>query len=106
MCRAFAADRADGALDRRIVVAASQPIALAIPFEGVRRVQFDTNRTQAASSTGGAKATFSLTGRTLAFVSRLGPTEGTAPMYVDGTRVDLTIDPHDLRDGNPESEVQ
>ena len=34
----------------------------------------------------GAKATFSLTGRTVA-VSRLGPTRGKATIYVDGTKV-------------------
>jgi len=43
---------------------------------------------QAASSTGEVKVTFSLTGRTFAFESRLGPTKGKATIYVDGTKVD------------------
>jgi hypothetical protein len=43
------------------------------------------------SSTVGAKATFTFTGRSVAFVSRLGPTRGRAKVYVDGTLV-ATVD--------------
>jgi hypothetical protein len=39
------------------------------------------------SSTAGSKATFTFTGRSVAFVSRLGPTKGKARIYVDGTLV-------------------
>jgi len=43
------------------------------------------------SSTAGAKAKFTFTGRSIAFVSRLGPTKGRARIYVDGKLVG-TID--------------
>jgi hypothetical protein len=39
------------------------------------------------SSTAGAKATVAFTGRSIALVSRLGPTRGRARIYVDGTLV-------------------
>ena len=39
------------------------------------------------SSTAGAKATVTFTGRSIALVSRLGPTRGRARIYVDGTLV-------------------
>jgi hypothetical protein len=37
--------------------------------------------------TAGARATLSFTGRSVGFVSRLGPTRGTASIYVDGVKV-------------------
>jgi hypothetical protein len=43
------------------------------------------------STTAGAKATVTFTGRTIAFVSRLGPTKGRARIYVDGALV-KTVD--------------
>jgi hypothetical protein len=43
------------------------------------------------SATGGAKATFNFTGRSIAFVSRLGPTKGRARIYLDGALV-VTLD--------------
>ena len=57
-------------------------VRLDLPPVALQRVE-----PEAASSTAGAKATFSLTGRTVAFVSRLGPTKGKATIYVDGTKV-------------------
>jgi len=53
------------------------------PFEGVRRVQFDTNRTPSRV----VDRRGQLTERTLAFVSRLGPTKGKATIYFDDTKV-------------------
>jgi len=44
-----------------------------------------------SSSVAGAKASFTYTGRSIAFVSRLGPTRGKVTIYVDGTRV-ATVD--------------
>ena len=44
-----------------------------------------------ASSSSGAKATLAFTGRSVAFVSRMGPTKGKAKVYVDGA-FEATVD--------------
>lgn len=62
-------------------------VRLDLPPVALHRVE-----PQAASSTVGAKATFRLTGRTVAFVSRLGRTEGKATIHVDANKV-ASIDP-------------
>jgi hypothetical protein len=48
-CRARATDAILAVTDRRLVVAASHRIPLAIPFEGLRRVQFDIERERPAT---------------------------------------------------------
>ena len=47
--RAMATDAVLAVTDRRLVVAAPTRVALAIPFEGVRRIQFDIERNRPAT---------------------------------------------------------
>jgi FG-GAP repeat/FG-GAP-like repeat/Fibronectin type III domain len=53
-----------------------------------------------SSSAAGAKATFQFTGRSIALVSRLGPTRGKVAIYVNGTRV-ATVDLHAAKPAGP-----
>jgi hypothetical protein len=47
--RAVATDAVLAVTDRRLIVAAPTRVALAIPFEGVRRIQFDIERNRPAT---------------------------------------------------------
>jgi hypothetical protein len=47
--RADATESVLAVTDRRLVVAAETRVALAIPFDGLRRVQFDIERTRPAT---------------------------------------------------------
>lgn len=47
--RALAVDAVLAVTDRRVVVAAPARIALAVPIDGIRRVQFDIERTRPAT---------------------------------------------------------
>jgi hypothetical protein len=47
--RAMATDAVLAVTDRRLVVAAPTRVSLAIPFEGVRRIQFDIERNRPAT---------------------------------------------------------
>lgn len=63
------------------------------PWARVRSVGY-LNEVANASSTAGAKATFTYTGTSISLISRLGPTRGRAAIYVDGVYVQ-TIDLYD-----------
>jgi hypothetical protein len=47
--KARARDAALAVTDRRVLVAANERLALAVPFEGLRRIQFDIERSRPAT---------------------------------------------------------